>query len=128
MENRKLNIFITQAMNNKSKEEIFIKRKQLIEKVQNYFQTDDLKFMKSYFEIKHSKKLKNESLYFLSKSLKVLSKSDVIIMASGWENSRGCRIEYECARLYDIMVIYEDTEYITRKNLLEVDHDSIAGN
>ena len=128
MENRKLNIFISQPMNNKSKEEIFIKRKQLIEKVQNYFQTDDLKFMKSYFEIKHSKKLKNESLYFLSKSLKVLSKSDVIIMASGWENSRGCKIEYECARLYDIMVIYEDTEYITRKNLLEVDHDSIAGN
>lgn len=128
MENRKLNIFISQPMNNKSKEEIFIKRKQLIEKVQNYFQTDDLKFMKSYFEIKHSKRLKNESLYFLSKSLKVLSKSDVIIMASGWENSRGCRIEYECARLYDIMVIYEDTEYITRKNLLEVDHDSIAGN
>ena len=115
-------------MSYKSKDEILETRERIIKKVKDYFQTDDLKFMKSYFEVKHSKRLKNENLYFLSKSLKVLSKSDVIIMASGWENSRGCRIEYECARLYDIMVIYEDTEYITRKNLLEVDHDSIAGN
>lgn len=128
METRKLNVFISQPMSNKSKDEIFETKERIIKKVKDYFQTDDLKFMKSYFETKHSKKLKNESLYFLSKSLKVLSKSDVIIMASGWENSRGCKIEYECARLYDIMVIYEDTEYITRKNLLEVDHDSIAGN
>ena len=128
METRKLNVFISQPMSYKSKDEILETRERIIKKVKDYFQTDDLKFMKSYFEVKHSKKLKNENLYFLSKSLKVLSKSDVIIMASGWENSRGCRIEYECARLYDIMVIYEDTEYITRKNLLEVDHDSIAGN
>ena len=128
METRKLNVFISQPMSNKSKDEIFETKERIIKKVKDYFQTDDLKFMKSYFETKYSKKLKNESLYFLSKSLKVLSKSDVIIMASGWENSRGCKIEYECARLYDIMVIYEDTEYITRKNLLEVDHDSIAGN
>ena len=128
MENRKLNVFISQPMTNKSKEEIFIKRQQLIEKVQNYFQTTDLKFMKSYFEKRKIKKYKNEPLYFLSKSLHALSNSDVIIMASGWEKSRGCRIEYECARLYDIMVIYEDTEYITRKNLLEVDYDSTAGN
>lgn len=128
METRKLNVFISQPMSYKSKDEILETRERIIKKVKDYFQTDDLKFMKSYFEVKHSKKLKNENLYFLSKSLKVLSKSDVIIMASGWENSRGCRIEYECARLYDIMVIYEDTEYITRKNLLEVDYDSIAGN
>lgn len=128
METRKLNVFISQPMSYKSKDEILETRERIIKKVKDYFQTDDLKFMKSYFEVKHSKRLKNENLYFLSKSLKVLSKSDVIIMASGWENSRGCRIEYECARLYDIMVIYEDTEYITRKNLLEVDHDSIAGN
>ena len=128
METRKLNVFISQPMSYKSKDEILETRERIIQKVKDYFLTDDLKFMKSYFEVKHSKKLKNENLYFLSKSLKVLSKSDVIIMASGWENSRGCRIEYECARLYDIMVIYEDTEYITRKNLLEVDYDSIAGN
>lgn len=128
METRKLNVFISQPMSYKSKDEILETRERIIKKVKDYFQTDDLKFMKSYFEVKHPKKLKNEDLYFLSKSLKVLSKSDVIIMASGWENSRGCRIEYECARLYDIMVIYEDTEYITRKNLLEVDYDSIAGN
>lgn len=128
METRKLNVFISQPMSYKSKDEILETRERIIKKVKDYFQTDDLKFMKSYFEVKHSKRLKNENLYFLSKSLKVLSKSDVIIMASGWENSRGCRIEYECARLYDIMVIYEDTEYITRKNLLEVDHDSVAGN
>ena len=128
METRKLNVFISQPMSYKSKDEILETRERIIKKVKDYFQTDDLKFMKSYFEVKHSKRLKNENLYFLSKSLKVLSKSDVIIMASGWEDSRGCRIEYECARLYDIMVIYEDTEYITRKNLLEVDHDSVAGN
>lgn len=127
MENKKLNVFISQPKLNNSIEEIFGVRERIIKKVIDYFQTNDIKFLNSYFENIDDKPTKNKPLYILSKSLEVLSNTDVIIMASGWEKSRRCKVEYECARLYDIMVIYEDTEYITSKNLFEVDYDSIAG-
>lgn len=127
MEDKKLNIFISQPMANKTKNDIEEVRKRVIGKVREYFNTDDLTFMVSNFDtLNEDISVKNEPLYWLSRSIGVLSDSDVIIMATGWEKSRGCRIEYECARLYDIMVIYEDTNYITSEKLFEVDSGTTA--
>ena len=129
METKKLNVFISQPMANETYENILKVRKRISEKVKKYFNTEDITFMDSYFiEEKYKVNMKNEPLFWLSKSIELLSNSDVIVMATGWENSRGCRIEYECARLYDIMVIFEDTNYITSNKLFEVDNDSIASN
>lgn len=129
MENKKLNIFISQPMFDKTSDDIYDTMKRVKEKVINYFK-EDVKILPSYFDKVPTGDLnvKNEPLYCLSKSLEILSCADVIVMTTGWENCRGCKIEYECARLYGIMVIYEDTNYITRKKLFEVDNDTAPGN
>ena len=44
-------------------------------------------------------------LWFLGKSLELLSTADVAYFAPGWENARGCKIENQCAIEYGITVI-----------------------
>ena len=41
-------------------------------------------------------------LWFLGKSLELLSTADVAYFAEGWQDARGCRIEHECAKEYGI--------------------------
>jgi hypothetical protein len=44
-------------------------------------------------------------LWFLGKSLELLSTADVAYFANGWEKARGCKIENQCAIEYGITVI-----------------------
>lgn len=48
-------------------------------------------------------------LWFLGKSLELLSSADIAYFAKGWEEARGCKIENTCAVEYGITVI-EDYE------------------
>lgn len=56
-------------------------------------------------EIK-DKKVKSESLYYLAKSLELLSTADMAVFAHDWLSARGCRIEETAARQYGIDVHY----------------------
>ena len=49
-------------------------------------------------------------LWFLGKSLELLSTADIAYFAKGWEDARGCRIENQCAIEYGIEVIEDYTE------------------
>lgn len=44
-------------------------------------------------------------LWFLGKSLELLSTADIAYFAPGWKDYRGCRIENTCAKEYGIGVI-----------------------
>ena len=39
-------------------------------------------------------------LWYLSKSLELMSQCDVVYFVSGWKNYRGCKIENTCAHEY----------------------------
>ncbi len=41
-------------------------------------------------------------LYFLGNAIKALSVADIAIFLPGWEDYRGCRIEYMCCKEYGI--------------------------
>lgn len=47
-------------------------------------------------------------LWYLGKSLQVLSEADVAYFAKGWEKARGCKIEHFCADEYGIVVFEEE--------------------
>ena len=47
-------------------------------------------------------------LWFLGKSLELLSTADIVYFADGWENYRGCKIEHSCAVEYGLRVIISD--------------------
>ena len=41
-------------------------------------------------------------LEYLARSLMDMAKADIVYFAHGWEKSRGCQIEHECAVQYGI--------------------------
>ena len=96
-------IFISQPMKNKTNQEIEQERKEIIEKIRKHFEKIEIKVIDSFIkDAPHDAK----PLWFLGKSLELLSNANVIVLGKGWERSRGCRIEHECAVQYGISVIY----------------------
>ena len=41
-------------------------------------------------------------LWFLGKSIELLSKADVAYFVKGWDEARGCKIEHQCAVEYGV--------------------------
>lgn len=51
--------------------------------------------------------VKNIPMCFLAKSIENMSLCDTAFFCKGWENTRGCRIEHEVAKAYNMEIIYE---------------------
>lgn len=96
-----MRVFISQPMRGKSNEEILSERKQMIEKV-NEIATEKPEVIDSFFE---NAPAEANPLWFLGKSIELLSTADVAVFAKGWEDARGCRIEHECCVQYGIKII-----------------------
>lgn len=94
-------LFISQPMNGKSDEEIKKERQDaLLEAVAVC--GEEVELIDSFFEnAPHDTK----PLWFLGKSLELLSTADIVYFASGWEGARGCKIEHECAVAYGLNII-----------------------
>ena len=93
-------IFISQPMKDKTNQEIGQERKEIIEKVEKCL--GEIEVIDSFFkDAPHDAK----PLWFLGKSLELLSTADVIVLGKDWENARGCKIEHECAIQYGIKII-----------------------
>ena len=96
-----IKLFISQPMKDKTDEEIKAERMKAIEKVQATLK-EPVEVIDSFFEkAPHDAK----PLWFLGKSLELLSTADVAYFADGWESARGCQIEHECAEKYGIEII-----------------------
>jgi hypothetical protein len=93
--------FISQPMKDLSNEEIRAEREKAIASLKEKY-GDDIEIIDSFFEnAPHDAK----PLWFLGKSIELLSTADVAYFCKGWENARGCRIENTCAIEYGLEVI-----------------------
>jgi hypothetical protein len=100
-----LNVFISQPMNGKNDSEIKGERHRIEGVIDNVLKTN-YNIIDSYFE-DYNPNNGCVSLKYLSKSLELLADADVVFFASGWEDARGCKIEHDCAKAYNIMIIEE---------------------
>ncbi len=95
-------LFISQPMRDKTDEEIKAERVRIVETVTERF--GEVEVIDSFFEnAPHDAR----PLWFLGKSLELLSTADCAYFAEGWENYRGCKIEHECAVQYGIDIVGE---------------------
>lgn len=97
-------LFISQPMNGKTDEEILKEREHAIKAAQECV-SDNVEVIDSFFK---SAPADVKPLWFLGKSLELLSTADIAYFANGWQNARGCKIEYECAKEYGIYTIEEE--------------------
>ena len=99
-------LFISQPMRGKTDEEILAERKKAIESAERNL-GEPVEVIDSFFQ--HAP-ADARPLWFLGKSLELLSTADIAYFAKGWEDARGCRIENQCAIEYGIEVIEDYTE------------------
>lgn len=96
-----MKIFISQPMKDLSEEEIRHNRMKAVKKIKSLY-GDDVEIIDSFIEGD------GNSLWFLGKSIELLSTADVAYFLKGWNTARGCRIEYMCADNYGIGTYFEE--------------------
>lgn len=95
-------LFISQPMKGKTNDEIVAERNAAVEAATRVL-GEPVELIDSFFkDAPHDAK----PLWFLAKSLELLSTADIVYFATGWEKYRGCKIEHTCAVDYNIPVIY----------------------
>lgn len=100
-----LKVFISQPMRDKTDEEIKKEREAAVEYIKEKYSDRNVQIIDSFFEgAPHDAK----PLWFLSKSLELLSTADLAYFIKGWNEYRGCKIEHTCATEYGIDCIEED--------------------
>ena len=99
-------LFISQPMRGKTDEEILAERKKAIESAERNL-GEPVEVIDSFFQ---NAPADARPLWFLGKSMELLSTADIAYFAKGWEDARGCRIENQCAIEYGIEVIKDYTE------------------
>ena len=97
-------LFISQPMRGKTNEEILATREKAIASAEKEL-GEKVEVIDSFFK---DAPTEANPLWFLSKSLELLSTADVAYFAKGWEEARGCRIENTCAIEYGIALVIED--------------------
>ena len=100
-----MKLFISQPMRDKTDEEIKTEREKIIKEVTKVF--GDVEVIDSFFI---NAPFNAKPLWFLGKSLELLSKADIAYFAKDWDKYRGCRIEHICAIEYGIKVMEFDGE------------------
>lgn len=99
-----IKVFISQPMKDKTHEEILMERYSAIEAVKEKYGEEAI-ILDSYFTDFNENKHKKVPLAYLAQSIAILSNADVAVFCKGWQNARGCQIEYQCATQYGIDVV-----------------------
>ena len=97
-------LFISQPMRGKTDEEILAAREKAIASAKRHI-GEDVEVIDSFFQ---DAPVDANPMWYLAKSLELLSTADVAYFAKGWEEARGCRIENTCAIEYGIELVIED--------------------
>lgn len=97
-------VFISLPMNGLSDEKVKSKQKELVEKVKKHIPNA---IIADTYISEDAPKNCNIGVWYLGKSLKMLSQCDLAVFAMGWEQARGCWIEYETCKRYGIPVKFE---------------------
>lgn len=98
-------LFVSQPMRGKTDEQILAEREKAIAAAEREL-GEKVEVIDSFFR---NAPAEAKPLWFLGKSLELLSTADVAYFAPGWEEARGCRIENTCAIEYGITVIEDYT-------------------
>ena len=94
-------LFISQPMKDKTDEQILAEREKAIAVAKEHV-GEEVEVIDSFFQ---SAPADARPLWFLGKSLELLSTADIAYFAPGWSKYRGCKIEHECAGQYGIDTI-----------------------
>lgn len=94
-------LFISQPMRGKSDEQILAERSDAIQAAKDAL-GEEVEVIESFFQ---GAPADARPLWFLGKSLELLSTADIAYFAPGWGEARGCQLEHACAEAYGVPFI-----------------------
>ena len=97
-----IKIMLSSPMKGKTKEQIDSERKDMIELLLDTF--DNSVVIESVIENPEEK----TELECFSESIFHMSQSNILAMGHGWEKARGCKLEHEIAKAYNMPIVYLD--------------------
>ena len=89
-----MKLMISQPMRGKTNEQIKAERESLVKELKK----EGHEVVNTVFDL--APKGKDEAIYYLSKSIEFISEVDGLVFMPGWQQARGCRIEYQVAMDY----------------------------
>ena len=101
MSKKELKIMLSSSMRGKTQEEIKAEREEMFDKI-GYIVGVDYVVMDTV--IKDAEK--KSELECFSESIYLLSQADVLCMGYGWQEARGCKLEHDIAKAYNVPIIY----------------------
>ena len=99
-------LFISQPMRGLSEEEI-LKARESIRLRAEMVIGEPVEVIDSFFTEYPCEVCKSIPMWYLGKSIQLLSQADIAYFGGDWRNARGCRIEHEVAEKYGIKIIEE---------------------
>lgn len=116
-----MKIFISQAMNGLTNEEIEYTRNKAIEILRNYYSKENIEILDSFFkDTPHEAK----PLWYLGEAIKLMSTADLVVFINSatvqWADARGCKIEYKLCVEYKMKHAILST---VTGNIIEVPYD-----
>lgn len=87
-----MKLMISQPMRGKTNEQIRAERAELILKLE----AEGHEVVDTVLDISENK----SPIYYLAKSIELLDKADAVVFMPGWQQARGCRIEFQVAQEY----------------------------
>ena len=99
-------LFISQPMRGLTDEEILKVREEIRIRAEKTI-GEPVELIDSFIEDCPGEINKSIPVWYLGKSIQLLSQADIVYFGDDWRNARGCKIEYEIAIAYGIKVISE---------------------
>ena len=97
-------LFISQPMRGLKDEEILKAREKIRKKAEKVI-GEPVELIDSFIKEYPGEINKSVPVYYLGKSIQLLSQADIAYFGGDWRNARGCLIEHEVARQYGIKTI-----------------------
>ena len=89
-----MKLMISQPMRGKTNKQIKAERESLVEELKK----QGYEVLDTVFDL--APKDCDTAIYYLSKSIEFLGQADGVVFMPGWQQARGCRIEYQVATEY----------------------------
>lgn len=102
-------VFISQPMRGLTNEEILKEREKIKKNIKDIIE-EDVEIIDSFLEDYPGEINKHIPVWYLGKSIQLLSQADIVYFGGNWKNARGCQIEHEIAIKYEIKIIEENCE------------------
>ena len=87
-----MKIMISQPIRGKTEEQIRSEREELVRQLEK----QGHEVIDTVLDLSEGK----TPVHYLAKSIELLAEVDAVVFMKGWENARGCRIEYSVASEY----------------------------